>query len=333
MKLKRCLALIISCAMVASLMSGCASSDSDSKSGENQVVIYSNADEEAVTAMENALNAAGYEGKYILQTYGTSELGGKLLAEGSNLEADLVTMSTFYLPRAQEQNNMFKPLEFDVKTLEEVADYTAPITSQEGAIILNTELMESENLPVPSSLKDLADPVYEGQIAVTDILSSSTAWLMIQALVDAYGEDGAEEVLSGIYENAGAHIETSGSGPLKLCRAGEVAIGFGLRHQAVADKADGLPIDYVDPEEGNFSLTESIAVLDKGEESNPLAMEMAQCIIENAREELIQTYPNPLYEGETADPANQSAHPSTFAEPLTFELFQAHQELSERAKG
>lgn len=333
MKLKRCLALIISCAMVASLMSGCASSDSDSKSGENQVVIYSNADEEAVTAMENALNAAGYEGKYILQTYGTSELGGKLLAEGTNLEADLVTMSTFYLQSAQEQNNMFKPLEFDVKTLEEVADYTAPITSQEGAIILNTELMESENLPVPTSLKDLADPVYEGQIAVTDILSSSTAWLMIQALVDAYGEDGAEEVLSGIYENAGAHIETSGSGPLKLCRAGEVAIGFGLRHQAVADKADGLPIDYVDPEEGNFSLTESVAVLDKGEESNPLAMEMAQCIIENTREELIQTYPNPLYEGETADPANQSAHPSTFAEPLTFELFQAHQELSERAKG
>lgn len=333
MKLKRCLALIISCAMVASLMSGCASNASDSKSGENQVVIYSNADEEAVTAMENALNAAGYEGKYILQTYGTSELGGKLLAEGTNLEADLVTMSTFYLQSAQEQNNMFKPLEFDVKTLEEVADYTAPITSQEGAIILNTELMESENLPVPSSLKDLADPVYEGQIAVTDILSSSTAWLMIQALVDAYGEDGAEEVLSGIYENAGAHIETSGSGPLKLCRAGEVAIGFGLRHQAVADKADGLPIDYVDPEEGNFSLTESIAVLDKGEESNPLAMEMAQCIIENAREELIQTYPNPLYEGETVDPANQSAHPSTFAEPLTFELFQAHQELSERAKG
>lgn len=333
MKLKRCLALIISCAMVASLMSGCASNASDSKSGENQVVIYSNADEEAVTAMENALNAAGYEGKYILQTYGTSELGGKLLAEGTNLEADLVTMSTFYLQSAQEQNNMFKPLEFDVKTLEEVADYTVPITSQEGAIILNTELMESENLPVPTSLKDLADPVYEGQIAVTDILSSSTAWLMIQALVDAYGEDGAEEVLSGIYENAGAHIETSGSGPLKLCRAGEVAIGFGLRHQAVADKADGLPIDYVDPEEGNFSLTESVAVLDKGEESNPLAMEMAQCIIENAREELIQTYPNPLYEGETADPANQSAHPSTFAEPLTFELFQAHQELSERAKG
>lgn len=228
---------------------------------------------------------------------------------------------------------MFLPLDFEVNTLTEVPDYTAPITSQEGAIILNTELMASEGLPTPTSLKDLADPIYAGQVAVTDIQSSSTAWLLIQALVDAYGDDGAQAVLSGIYDNCGAHIETSGSGPLKLCRAGEVAIGFGLRHQAVADKADGLPIDYVDPTEGNFSLTESVAVLDKGEDTNPLAMEMARCIIENGRAELIQTYPNPLYEGETADPANQSAYPSIFDEPLTFELFTAHQELSERAKG
>lgn len=93
-------------------------------------------------------------------------------------------------------------------------------------------------------------------------------------------------MLAGIYKNAGPHIESSGSAPLKKVRAGEVAIGFGLRHQAVADKADGLPIDYIDPTEGNFSLTESVAVVDKGDKSNPLAMEMAECIIKNGREEL-----------------------------------------------
>lgn len=329
MKLKKYLALGLSITAAISLLAGCSGGGNQ----DDQVVIYSNADEEAITAMENALNANGYEGKYIMQTYGTSELGGKLLAEGTNLEADLVTMSTFYLQSAQEQNNMFLPLEFEVKTLEEVPDYTAPITSQEGAIILNTELMASEGLKTPTSLKDLADPAYAGQIAVTDIQSSSTAWLLIQAIVDAYGETEGQQVLADIYKNCGAHIETSGSGPLKLCRAGEIAIGFGLRHQAVADKADGMPIDYVDPTEGNFSLTESVAVLDKGEDTNPLAMEMAQCIIENGREELLATYPNPLYEGETADPANQSAYPSVFDEPLTFELFQKHQALSEAAKG
>lgn len=228
---------------------------------------------------------------------------------------------------------MFLPLTFDVKTNIEVPNYTAPITSQEGAIILNTELMKEEGLPAPTCLKDLTNPVYSGHIAVTDIQSSSTAWLLIQALVAAYGDDGAEEFLSQIYQNAGPHIETSGSGPLKLCRAGEVAIGFGLRHQAVADKADGMPIDFVDPTEGNFSLTESVAVLDKGAGTNPLAMEMAECIIKNGRAELQKTYPNPLYEGETSGQANQSAYPMVFKEPLTFELFKSHQELSERAKG
>lgn len=99
--------------------------------------------------------------------------------------------------------------------------------------------MKENNLDMPTSLKDLTKPEYKDLISVTDIKSSSTAWLLIQALVSEYGEDGAQDVLSGIYENAGAHIESSGSAPLKKVRAGEVAVGFGLRQQAVADKADG----------------------------------------------------------------------------------------------
>ena len=301
-------------------------------SGTEKVIIYSNADDEAVTAMKNALDNNGYKGQYLFQTFGTSELGGKLLAEGTNIEADLVTMSSFYLDSAQQQNEMFRTLTFDAPTLEEFPDYYRPITSQEGAILVNPTALEEAGLPMPKSIKDLADPVYKDQISVTDIKSSSTAWLLIQAVVDAYGEDGAAEVLTGIYENAGPHIEDSGSGPIKKVRSGEVAVGFGLRHQAVADKAEGLPVDYVDPVEGNFSLTESVAVIDKGEDTNEKAMEMAECIIEHGREELQQTYPNPLYEGETVDEANQSTYPREFPEPLTAELLEKHQELSESCK-
>ena len=305
-------------------LTGCSTGSSD-----EQVIIYSNADDEAVEAMKNALDGNGYEGQYMFQTFGTSELGGKLLAEGTNIEADMVTMSSFYLDSAQEQNSMFLDLTFDAPTLEETPAFYRPITSQEGAIIVNTEVLEAEGLPMPTCLKDLADPVYKDQISVTDIKSSSTAWLLIQALVSEYGEDGAKEVLTGIYENAGPHIEDSGSGPIKKVRAGEVAVGFGLRHQAVADKAEGLPIDYVDPTEGNFSLTESVAVIDKGDETNDKAMEMAECIIKNGREELQATYPNALYEGEETNSENKSTYPKAFSEPLTAELLEQHQELSE----
>ena len=301
-------------------------------SSEDQVIIYSNADDEAVEAMKNALDSNGYEGQYMFQIFGTSELGGKLLAEGKDIEADLVTMSTFYTESAQEQNSMFLDLDFDVDTIDEFPAYCAPITSQEGTIIVNTEMLEEHDLPMPESLKDLADPVYKGYVSVTHIASSSTAWLLIQALVSEYGQDGAKEVLTGTYENAGDHIEDSGSAPLKKVRAGEVAVGFGLRQQAVADKEDGLPIDFVDPAEGNFSLTESVAVVDKGDKTNEKAMKMAQCIIENGREELQSYYPNALYNGEETDAANQSANPKVFPEKLTVDLLEKHQQLSEECK-
>lgn len=301
--------------------------------GENEkVVIYSNADDEAVTAMKNALDKNGFKDQYIMQTFGTSELGGKLLAEGKEIEADLVTMSTFYMESAQQEKQMFQDLTFDTKTLDEYPSYCTPITAQEGTIIVNTELMAENNLTMPTSIKDLGNDEYKDMISVTDIKSSSTAWLLIQGLISEYGEDGAKEVLTNIYQNAGPHIEESGSGPLKKVRAGEVAIGFGLRQQAVADKAEGLPIDFVDPSEGSFSLTESAAVVDKGEKTNPKAMEMVECIVKNARAELQEYYPLALYQGESSDSGNKSDNPKVFGEELTVDLLKKHQELSESCK-
>ncbi len=199
-------------------------SGSQGNEGEEKVVIYSNADDEAVECMKAALDENGYKGQYILQTFGTSELGGKLLAEGENIEADLITMSTFYVDSAQKEQKMFLDLTFEV----------------------NTQMMKENNLPMPASLKDL---------------------------VSEYGEEGAKEV-----------------------------------------------------------LTESVAVVDKQEKTNEKAMDMAQCIIEKGREKLLEYYPNALYAGETTDSDNQSANPKVFEEPLTVELLERHQALSESCK-
>ena len=288
-------------------MTGCGQSAGAGASGAEQVIIYSNADDEAVEAMKATLDANGYEGQYLFQTFGTSELGGKVMAEGTNIEADLLTLSTFYIDAAQEEQNMFQPLEFDYTLINSAdqKDYCAPITSQEGTIIVNTEVLAENNLEMPTCLKDLTKPEYKDLVSVTDVKSSSIAWLLIQALVSEYGEDGAKEVLSGIYENAGPHIESSGSAPLKKVRAGEVAVGFGLRQQAVVDK---------------------------GGDTNPLAQEMAECIITQGRSELQKYYPNAVYEGETTDEANSSAYPKVFPEPLTLALLEKHQELSESCK-
>lgn len=329
MKLKRTLSAIF-CATMA--LTACVNFTGCSSDENEQVIIYSNADDEAVESMKKTLDANGYEGKYVFQSFGTSELGGKMLAEGKDIEADVITMSSYYIESAQAEYKMFESLDFDVNTTDSYPEYYAPFLANQGAILVNTDVLAEKNLAALTSVKDLANSEYAGYISVVDIQGSSTAWLMIQSLISEYGEDDTKEILTDIYENAVAHIEQSGSGPIKKVRAGEVAIGFGLRHQAVADKADGLPVDFVDPTEGNFTLTESLAVVDKGENTNPLAMEMVQCIIENGRADLMTYYPVPLYEGETADSNAISANSKTFPEALTVELLEKHRNLSEECK-
>ena len=305
---------------------------------DGRVVIYTNADDEAVTAFRHALDDGGFEDQYLIQSFGTSELGGKMLAEGKALEADLLTMSSYYIDSAQERNHMFADLTDVESTLlgtsenSKAPTWRSPTTAQEGALIVNTTALEESGVDAPSSLKDLADPKYSGLISVPDMEGSSTGWLMVQAVADAYGTgDEGRRILSGIYRNAGPHLEQSGSGPLKAVRSGEVAIGFGLRHQAIADRDRGLPIDCIDPAEGDYTLTESVAVLDKGRTTNPKAQRMAATIIDAGRTELLKTYPTPLYEGESA-PADASKRSRSFPEELTVDLLQRHQDFSAECK-
>lgn len=308
-------------------LAGCGGSE-ESASNEEQVVIYTNADLEAQDAFKHALDNNGFEGKYVMQSFGTSELGGKLMAEGKNIEADMVTMSTYYIDSAQKQNHMFADLTFDAKTLQETPAYYKPTTGQFGAIFVNTDVLQKENLPMPKTLKDLANPIYKDKISLPDIMGSSTSWLLAQAVFDAYGEQEGAKLLKELEANAGPHMEKSGSGPLKKVKAGEVAIGFGLRHQGLMEQKKGLPIQVIDPSEGNFFLTEGVAVVNKeSSKKQELAMKMAECIIKNSRAELLKYYPMALYEGETVDKSFEPAYPKQFKEKLTVDLLKKHQQL------
>ncbi|MDH6366275.1 MULTISPECIES: extracellular solute-binding protein [unclassified Breznakia] len=322
-KLNKIIVVII---LLACTLSGCAKKES------SKVIIYSNADEEAQEVIKQVLDENGFENKYILQAYGTNELGGKLLGEGIDVEADIVTMSSYYIDSAQSENKMFVNLDESISPLEQTPKYRTPLLAIEGSLIINTKELEEANLPVPTSIKDLAKPVYKDHISIVDMAGSSTGWLLVQTLIDTYGEKEAEDLLVKIMRNAGPHLESSGSGPLKKVRAGEVAIGFGLRHQAVADKKEGLPIDFIDPKEGNYALTESIAVVKRSDKKTKLAKEMAKCIVEKGRTKLIENYPIPVYENEKADSEKVSKQTKQYTKPLTIDLLQKHLDLSEKCR-
>ncbi|WP_339317154.1 extracellular solute-binding protein [Paenibacillus sp. FSL R10-2734] len=310
-------------------LAGCGNKASGDAS---KVVILTNADEEAVASMETALKGAGYEGQYLFQSLGTSELGGKLMAEGDKIEANLITMSSYFVESAQEKHNMFKDLSFTTNALDSYPAYYTPILANTGAIFVNTAVLKDKGLTMPTTIKDLTKPEFKGLVSVPNIMDSSTAWLLVQAIISQYGEEEGKTVLHDLVANVGPHLESSGSGPIKKVKAGEVAAGFGLRHQAVLAKEEGAPIDYVDPTEGNFSLTESVAVVKKDDATTELAMKMAETIIKDARKDLITNYPVALYKDETVSDIHKPAHSMNFAKPLTVELLEQHQQFFKDAK-
>ncbi|MGE7985992.1 extracellular solute-binding protein [Lysinibacillus fusiformis] len=312
----------------AIILTACGGVEAGSK---DEVIIYSNADDEAIEVMESTLDEKGYKGKYLIQSFGTSELGGKMMAEGTDIEADIVTMASYFIESAQTSKSMFANISSDFKPLDGGVTYALPILGNVGSIFINTDVLQQKGLPVPKTIKDLTDPAFKDLVSFPNIMDSSTGWLLVQAIIKEYGEQEGQRVLADLIKNAGPHIESSGSGPIKKVKTGEVAAGFGLRIQAIDAKKEGLPIEYIDPTEGNFTLIESVAVVDK-EGDETLAKEMAKVIATEARNGLLEQYPVALYEGEQVKAEHVPAHLKKWDTTLTVDLLEKHQAFFKEAQ-
>ncbi|WP_427109552.1 extracellular solute-binding protein [Lysinibacillus xylanilyticus] len=326
--MKKSTVMMLGTVSSAIVLAACGGAEAGSK---DQVVIYSNADDEAIEVMEATLDKKGYEGKYLIQSFGTSELGGKMMAEGKDIEADVVTMASYFIESAQKSQSMFVDLSSDLKPLDGGTTFALPILGNIGSIFINTDLLKQKGLPVPTSIKDLTDPAYKDLLSFPNILDSSTAWLLVQAIIKEYGEKEGQQILADLIKNAGPHIESSGSGPIKKVKTGEVAVGFGLRIQAINAKKEGLPIDYIDPIEGNYTLTESVAVVDK-EGDEALAREIAKVIATEARPDLLKQYPVALYEGEQVNEEFVPKYLKKWDTTLTVDLLEKHQAFFKEAQ-
>ncbi len=221
--MKKSTVMMLGTVSTAIVLAACGGVEAGSK---DQVIIYSNADDEAVQVMEATLDKKGYEGKYLIQSFGTSELGGKIMAEGKDIEADVVTTASYFIESAQKSKSMFVDLSSDLKPLDGGTTFALPILGNIGSIFINTDLLKQKGLPVPTSIKDLTDPAYKDMLSFPNILDSSTGWLLVQAIINEYGEKEGKKILADLTKNAGPHIESSGSGPIKKVKTGEVAVGL-----------------------------------------------------------------------------------------------------------
>jgi iron(III) transport system substrate-binding protein len=118
-----------------------------------------------------------------------------------------------------------------------------------SAICFNTAKAKEQNLPKPTSWKDLLKPVYKGKIVMPHPGSSGTGFLDVSAWLQLWGEAEGWKYMDALHENI-AYYTHSGSQPCKLAGSGEIPLGISFEFRAGLEMRAGKPIVPIYPSEG-----------------------------------------------------------------------------------
>lgn len=236
-------------------------------SGNNEsIVICASSEQFRNDAMQEQLNERFPDKNIIVMYMATGKAAAKVYAEGTGSEIDMIVgMETGYLNKIKNSLADVSGLSaipyMEGVTVEENNNLWVTWERQAGAIIVNTEILDKYDLEAPMCFQDLLKPEYKGLIAMPDPKSSGTGYFFYKNWVNSMGDEAALEYVDQLYGNLKQFTE-SGSGPIKMLKQGEIAIGLALTFQAVNEINDGQPFEIIFPETGSpYSLT-GTAIID-----------------------------------------------------------------------
>lgn len=137
-----------------------------------------------------------------------------------------------------------------------VGIYTAAL-----GIAYNGRALERKRLPAPSCWADLGRPEYRGELRVPDPHRSEAGYATLVTLVEAFGEDGAFELLRAIDRNVTTYAHTH-AGAMRAAARGEAVIAVAYLHDALIEVADGFPIRFAVPCEGAGYDIAAMSIID-----------------------------------------------------------------------
>lgn len=124
----------------------------------------------------------------------------------------------------------------------------------------NEDILKSKGLPAPQCWKDLAKPIYKGEVQIANPNSSGTSYTALATFVQMMGEDQAFDFLAQLHKNINQYTK-SGSAPIKAASNGETAIGITFIHDIVKQVKKGYPVKAVAPCEGTGYEVGSMSIV------------------------------------------------------------------------
>jgi len=271
--------------------------------GRETIVICASSEQYRNDCLQEQLSASFPDHNIIVMYMSTGKAAAKVYAEGTATEIDmLVGLETGYLHKISDHLADISGRS-RIPYLEGVRpsdndNLWVTWERQAGAIIVNQDILAKYGLEAPETYEDLLKPEYKGLIAMPDPKSSGTGYFFYKNWVNLWGEEKTLAYVDALYGNLKQFTE-SGSGPIKLLRQGEVAIGLALTFQAVSEINDGQPFDIIYPPEGSpYSLT-GTAIID-GHQEKEGVQEVYDFIVHNFLVFDKEHFsPEIIYEGQT----------------------------------
>lgn len=279
---------------------------------KESIVICASSEQFRNDEMEKQLKEKFPDKRIEVQYMSTGKAATKVYTEGKRTEIDiLVGLETGYMSKlATPKRNLLA----DISGMSEIAylDGLAPEDNdnlwvtwekQAGAIIVNTEVLKKYKLEAPTRYEDLLSEKYRGLIAMPDPKSSGTGYFFYKSWVNTWGEEQTLSYVDKLHKNLKQFTE-SGSGPIKMLKQGEIAIGLALTFQAVNEMNSGYPFEIIFPETGSpYSLT-GTAIIDGHEDKSGVEEVFKYIVNEFFLYDKEYFSPELVYEGQTITIAN-----------------------------
>ncbi len=197
----------------------------------------------------------------------TGIITAKLLAEKNNPQADLIwglAATSLLLMKSEGMLEAYAPAGVELLDPKFVDNSNPPawvgMDAWVAAVCYNTVEAGKLGLPVPTSWKDLTDPVYKDHLIMPNPNSSGTGFLDVSSWLQMFGEDGGWAFMDALHQNI-ARYTHSGSKPCKLAAAGEIPIGISFAFRGAKSKAAGAPLEIIVPSEGVGWDMEATAIM------------------------------------------------------------------------
>ena len=197
----------------------------------------------------------------------TGIVTAKLLAEKKNPKADVVwglAATSLMLLKNEGMTQGYMPKGGD-KLSKKFIDSSSPphwtgMDAWVAAICVNTIEAKKNNLPHPTSWKDLTKSIYKGHVVMPNPNSSGTGFLDVASWLQLFGEEGGWKFMDGLHQNINWYTH-SGSKPCRQAGSGETPIGVSFAYRGAKVKNKGAPVEIVIPSEGIGWDMEATAIM------------------------------------------------------------------------